>query len=152
METVKPPKSLSNCRRGRRSRRELMTRQAELGETLRDAMNAVKGNVQEMADPRQGTSLDIGRPEERTQRTESEVQDGCKRTEEQPNALQGAVANVAGPANGIKVAGNPRSLLRQHLNPRTAPLLKGLNREPDWEFADSLDRGRDAELITVSRT
>lgn len=128
---------------------ELMTRQAELGETLRDAMNAVKGNVPGMADARQGTSLDIGRPEERTQRTESEVQDERKRTEEQLNALQGAVDNVAGPANGMKVAGNRRSLLRQHLNLRNAPLLKGPNREPDREFADTLDRGRDAELINV---
>lgn len=46
------------------------------------------------------------------------------------------------------MAGNLRSLLRQHLNLRNAHILKGPNREPEQEFADTLDQGRDAKLIT----
>ena len=130
------------------SNTEMMRRQAELGETVRDAMKAVTESVEEMTHVAQGMSMDLGRLEERTQRTESEVQDGRRRTEEQLNTLQGAVDNVAGPTYEMKVAGNIRSLLRQHLNLRNARMLKGPNREPDREFADSLDRGRDAELIT----
>ena len=130
------------------SNTEMMRRQAELGETVRDAMKAVKGSVQKMADVAQGMSLDIRRLEERAQRTESEVQEGRKRTEEQLNDLQGAVDNVTGPPYEMKVAGNLRSLLRQHLNLRNAHMLKGPNREPDWEFAETLDRAKDTGLIT----
>ena len=125
-----------------------MTRQAELGETVRDDMKAVTVSVQEMTHVAQGMSLDIGRLEERTQRTESEVQEERKRTEEQLNALQEAVDNVTCLAYEMKVGGNIRSLLRQHLNLRNAHMLKGPNREPDREFAAALDRDRDAGLTT----
>lgn len=67
---------------------EMMRRQAELGETVRDAMKAVADSVQKMADVAQGMSLDIGKLEDRTQRTESEVQEARKRTEENGRAAQ----------------------------------------------------------------
>ena len=70
------------------------------------------------------------------------------RTEERFNALQGSVDNARGPAYEMKAASNLRSLLRQHLGLRNARILKGPNREPDWEFADSLDRAQENRSIT----
>ena len=130
------------------SNTEMMTRQAQLGETVRDAMKAVTDSVVEMTRVAQTMSSDVGRLEARAERTELQAQEEHHRTEDRLNSLQGAVDNVAGPGYEMKTASNIRSLLRQHLGLRNARILKGPNREPDEELTEALDKARDSGLIS----
>jgi hypothetical protein len=130
------------------SNTEMMTRQAQLGETVRDAMNAVADNVQQMVSLAQRMSSDIERIEDRADLTELQVQQGQRSTQEQLNDLRGAVDNAAGLGYEMKVTNNLRSLLRQHLRLRNARILKGPSREPDEELTEALDQARDKGLIT----
>ena len=130
------------------SNTEMMTRQAQLGETVRDAMNAVADNVRQMVSLAQRMSSDIERIEDRADLTELQVQQGQRSTQEQLNDLRGAVDNAAGLGYEMKVTNNLRSLLRQHLRLRNARILKGPSREPDEELTEALDQARDKGLIT----
>ena len=129
------------------SNTEMMTRQAELGEIVRDAMKAVTGSVVEIAGALQTMSSDIGRLEARADRTEIQSREEQGRIGDELNALQGTLDNVAGSGYEMKVASNLRSLLRQHLGLRNTRILKGPNREPDEEFTEVLERAQQTGLI-----
>ena len=124
----------------KRSNTEMMTGQAGLGETVRDAMQAATASVQEMVSAAQQMGLDIGRRDDRAEFKELQAQETQETTQGQINALREAVDTIAGPNYEMKVASNLRSLLRQHLGLRNARILKGPEREPDEEFTATLDQ------------
>ena len=130
------------------SNTEIMTGQAQLGETVQEAIRAVTGNVREMVSAAQQMGLDIGRLDDRANLTELQVREGRERTQEQLDALRGTVDNAAGPGYEMKAAGNLRSLLRQRLGLRNARILKGPDREPDEELTATLDQAQANGLIT----
>ncbi len=136
------------------SNTETLARQAQLGETVREAIRAVNGNVREMAAAAERMRSDIGQQgdraerTERTERTELQTQEIQEKTQEQLGTLRGAVDNAAGPGYEMKAASNLRSLLRQRLGLRNARILKGPNREPDEELTATLDQAQENGLIT----
>ena len=130
------------------SNTETMTRQAQLGETVLGAAEAVAASVREMVNAAQQTHPGIGRPDDRAAFKELQAQETQERTQGQINALRGTVENAAGPGCEMKAAGNLRSLLGQRLGLRNARILKGPDREPDEEFTAALDRAQGNGLIT----
>ena len=82
------------------SNTEIMTRQAQLGETVRGAAEAVAASVREMVNAAQQTHPGIGRPDDRAAFKELQAQETQERTQGQINALRGTVENAAGPGTG----------------------------------------------------
>ena len=135
----------------RGSNTETLARQAQLGETVREAISAVNENVREIsaaAEQMRSGASQQGDRAERTELTELQTREIQEKTQEQLDALRGTVDNAAGPGYEMKAASNLRSLLRQRLGLQNARILKGPNREPDEELTATLDQAQANGLIT----